>query len=736
MSARRLLVAEGVEPRAFEIGSFTVGVDASGVRVEHAGTLVWRNRPERPFVAAYRGVLQSSGTAGHLYLRERVQHAYTAQSLNDVAVSEGEVRISGRLFGGGGRSLAYRLSLTPVDDDQLGIDLRLVDDAGEQPSPAATSGAPGWWTELCWQRDARSKQFGFGVQFSRLDMTGRRVPILAAEQGVGRGAQPITFLANFKGGAGGRWWSTYAPAPVALGTDLRGFYLTDSEPCQFDFRAAERASVRLYAPRLGARVFAAQSPAALLEIYTRFSGRMEPLPAWAHAGALVGLQGGPVKAERIVADLQRHGAPVTGVWLQDWVGNRKVGFGERLWWDWQLDRERYPDWEAMCERLASMGVAPLVYVNPFLADMSTRPGGRPDLFAEANAAGHFVKRADGSTYYTDQGDFTAGLIDLSDPAAREWYLAVLADKLVETGALGWMADFGEGLPLDAVLKRGTALEWHNRYPEAWAAFNAELRARVAAASGRPAADYVTFFRSGYARSPGHARLFWLGDQTVTWDRHDGLKSALTALLASGLSGFSLQHGDVGGYTSTVPPLPRLVRDRELLARWGELMAFTAVLRTHEGNRPSLNVQVYDDEVTLADYARAARLHAAWRPLREQLMREAAASGMPVVRHAWLEYPADPLCSELDEQFFLGPNLLVAPVVRKGANSVRAYLPRGSGRWQAVFAGAEHEAAGGRWIEVAAPLGRPGLLVRTDGAAAPLSAALATALRAAVSGSVG
>ncbi len=690
-----------------EVGRHVLSIDATGVSVQTGGATTWRSVPGEAFVRAYRGSLATSGTAGHLYLRERVLERYTKQSVTGVTTTSDGVVLAGRLSSTGG-SVGYELRFTAVDDEQLGIELAL-----SPGTVAATAEEAGLWTELAWQRERGAKQFGLGVQFSRLDMAGRRVPVLTAEQGVGRGAQPITFLANLKGGAGGRWWSTYAPAPVVLGTDLRGFYLTDTHPCQFDFRAPGSSSVRLYAPKLHARAFAAPTPAALLEVYTRFSGRMEPLPEWVHRGAIVGLQGGPEKAERVVADLQRHRAPVAAVWLQDWVGNRKVGFGTRLWWDWQLDRERYPDWDAMRDRLARSGVVPMIYVNPFLADMTNRPGGRPALYDAAEAAGYFVKRSDGTTYATDQGDFKAGLIDLSNPEAREWYLMTLTEKIGETGALGWMADFGEGLPLDAALANGTALAWHNDYPQAWAEFNGELRRRLAQASGRSPSDYVTFFRSGYSRSPKDARLFWLGDQTVTWDRHDGLASALTGLLSSGFSGYSLQHGDVGGYTSTVPPLPRLVRDRELLARWGELLAFSPVLRTHEGNRPTLNVQVYDDETTLADYARAARLHAAWRPLRERLMAEAFETGMPVVRHAWLAYPEDPRSAEIHSQLFLGPAVLVAPVLRRGATSVGAYLPRGSGTWRHAFSGSLHHAQDGRWVSAAAPLGQPGVFVRVD-----------------------
>jgi len=437
---------------------------------------------------------------------------------------------------------------------------------------------------------------------------------------------------------------------------------------------------------------------------------MTPLPGWAHGGAILGLQGGGEKVERIVGEMRAAGTPVTGVWLQDWVGNRKVPFGTRLWWDWQRDEERYPDWHGMLARLAGRGIRVLTYVNPFLAPVDGRPGGRPGLFAEAASSGYFVRRPDGSTYLTDQGDFVAGLVDLSNPAARAWYLKTLAANIAESGASGWMADFGEGLPLDAVLHAGSALEWHNRYPEAWAAFNQELRSEVAARRGVSASELVTTFRSGFTRSPGSAGLFWLGDQTVTWDRFDGMASALTGLLSSGFSGFALQHGDVGGYTSTLPPLPTTVRTPELLARWGELMAFTVVLRTHEGNRPDSNVQVYSDEGTRAAFARAARLHASWRPLREELMAEAQATGMPVVRHPWLQYPDDPACADLTEQYFLGPDLLVAPVLRPGAATVRAYLPAGSGGWRHRFTGATHR-GNGTWVEVPAPLGEPGLFER-------------------------
>lgn len=733
--AGRLVLEGDARPGAWRVGVFDVVLRPDGLVVRHprspGGVAMSSARPGA-FAAAVSGEVRFAGVAGHLGVEERVVRRLADQTVASVVHAGGELRLEGRFLhrdAAGGPP--YAATFRAVDGETLELELRL----GRAGEPADLRGgtagpryhAPRLWAELLWERQAGSSVFGGGVQFSRVDLAGRRLPVLTAEQGVGRGAQPLTLLAELYAGAGGRWWSTYAPVPVLLGSDLRGLYLVDTYPMQLDLRHETTASVRVYAPSLTARIVAGSSPGELLEAYTRHAGRMEPLPDWADKGAFVGLQGGSEKVRRVVTDLERHGAPLAGVWLQDWVGNRSVGFGQRLWWDWQLNPDRYPDWGDLTAWLRERGLAALVYVNPFLADMSRRPGGRPDLFSVAKAQGRFVKTRSGEAYMTDQGDFEAGLVDLSDDGAVEWYLETLAERLAETGAGGWMADFGEGLPFDAVLANGTAHEWHNRYPEAWAAFNRRLRERLAERLGRSPGDLVTFFRSGYTRSPRDAGLFWLGDQTVTWDEHDGLRSALTGLLSSGFAGYSLQHGDVGGYTSTVAPLPRRVRTRELLARWGELMAFTSFLRSHEGNRPQLNVQVYTDELTLADFARAARTFVAWRGLRRELMEEASSRGLPVVRHPWLAYPEDPATRRLHGQFFLGRGVLVAPVTHPGRASVSAYLPAGSGRWTDPYTGVTHDAGDGGTVELSAPLGRPGVLVSEALAG---GRALSEALRAA------
>ena len=113
-------------------------------------------------------------------------------------------------------------------------------------------------------------------------------------------------------------------------------------------------------------------------------------------------------------------------------------------------------------------------------------------------------------------------------------------------------------------------------------------------------------------------------------------------------------------------------------RWIELGAFTAVFRTHEGNRPGVNHQIYSDEESLLHFSRFAKVYAAWKPYRMELVEEAAETGLPVVRHPFIHYPDDPEVYGLEYQFMVGQDLMVAPVLNPGQRTVEVYLP--AGRW--------------------------------------------------------
>ncbi len=194
---------------------------------------------------------------------------------------------------------------------------------------------------------------------------------------------------------------------------------------------------------------------------------------------------------------------------------------------------------------------------------------------------------------------------------------------------------------------------------------------------------------------------------------------MVGLLSGGVSGFSLLHSDTGGYVVLKfsvegRQVPVIARTPELLMRWMELNAFTAVFRTHEGLDPAVSAQFDTNAATLGHLARFARIYKGLAEYRKGLVVEAAARGHPVVRHLFLHYPQDANTRGLRYQFLLGPDLMVAPVLDPGVATVQVYFPEGSA-WTDLWSGGE-AGAPGEWVEMPAPLGRPAVFLRTGAAA--------------------
>jgi alpha-glucosidase len=150
----------------------------------------------------------------------------------------------------------------------------------------------------------------------------------------------------------------------------------------------------------------------------------------------------------------------------------------------------------------------------------------------------------------------------------------------------------------------------------------------------------------------------------------------------------------------------------LLLRWIELGAFTAVFRTHEGNIPGVNHQFYSDEETLRHFVRFAKIYAAWKPYRMELVREASETGLPVVRHPFIHYPEDPEVLDLEYQFMVGKALMVAPVLDPDTDTVELYLP--AGNWAHLWTGERHGSPErGVYEMVQAPIGEPAVFYAED-----------------------
>lgn len=537
---------------------------------------------------------------------------------------------------------------------------------------------------------------GFGEQPSHYNLTGHKFPVFCEEQGLGRGDKHISGLTKLAGAAGNEYTS-YAPIPFFLTDNRRGMLIDNTEYLEYDLTASETAKITVWSNEISGWVWQGE-PLEILEQYTARSGRMPELPDWAY-GTWLGLQGGAEKVKTIVQGAMDAGNPVSAVWIQDWVGKRKTRIGSRLWWRWTPDEASYPNIKQFNADMNEKGVKVLGYINSFLADEGP-------MFEEAKSKGYLVKNQAGEDYELAAGGFKAYLVDLTNPAAFEWLKGIIKTNLIGNGFSGWMADFGEWLPFDAKLHSGEdAASYHNQYPVDWARLNREA-IREAGKEG----EIVFFSRSGFGYSNKYSTLFWAGDQMNSWGKNDGLPSAITTMISSGMSGITLNHSDIGGYTTVTVPFWKNVRSRELFYRWAEFAVFTPVFRTHEGLKPNKNFQFYDDAEGQAFFAKMGKMHYALKDYFQYLGKEAAEKGWPIIRSPFLETQTQKVLNEHWYSFLVGSDLLVHPVIEKGATEVVGYFP--DGEWESVWTGGTIN--GGDKVKVQAPLGQPAVYVRVGG----------------------
>lgn len=693
------------------LGGFTALWTGNRLQIKSGSRVIWESVAAESFLRAGTQQLDAHELRGSFTTTENIVTQCTDQTITSFTQSTTEIVFKGRLSGNAACATGYVLTFTQPLTGHLKF--RVTFD-----NPAVN------YSELAYSSSADERFHGFGEQFSVLNMKGKTVPVLSQEGGVGRGHQPISAAVNLGSkGAAGDELTTYYAVPQYITNTNKSLFLESTDYSVFDLSDASRVRVRLFSGLMTGRILAGNSMLELIQRFTDYTGRMRPLPSWFNEGAIVGMQGGTDKVSTVLTELERRGTPVAGVWLQDWVGKRQTSFGSQLWWNWELDKDRYPNWDGLVNRIENRNGHVLCYINPFLVDATPKGNVRRNLYAEAVANSYLVKKADGSAYQVTNTDFAAGMVDLTNPSAVTWIKSVIKTQLIGEGRCrGWMHDFAEALPFDAVLWSGAkASEYHNRYPVDWARV-----AREAINEAGLGDDVVFFNRSGSARTPAYSTLLWQGDQLVTWDQYDGLKTAIMATLTGGFSGLSLTHSDIGGYTNATIAGIGYNREQELLERWMEFSAFTSAYRTHEGLKPEDNAQFYSNTQTYNQFDRFARVYKALAFYRTQLFQEAATKGWPVVRHPMLQYSNEPELAGLSDHMMLGSEILVAPVINKNSYNngwKKVYFPnKANTTWVHAFTGYTYgknsnapsapwwltsvNAATGSWQWVYAPIGTP------------------------------
>lgn len=523
---------------------------------------------------------------------------------------------------------------------------------------------------------------GFGEQYNATDQRGEAFDLFVSEQGIGRDG---TGLREISGDA----HTTYFPMPYYLdargfGVLARTFYRTHVDVCASD---ADVAWLEVISGEpLDLLVMHGPTPKDVVRELGEEVGIPAPPPDWAWR-AWISSQGGrdPVLAD--VAALDTESIEASAIWSQDWTGLRmNIGGGFGVEYRWEDDETLYPDLTSMITDLHARDLRFLAYANPFVdPDL-------PNHYAAMADANLLVMDASGEPYVFPAPNGMSAHPDLTNEAARDYVRNALRSMIADHGIDGWMADFGEWTPLDAVLSSGEdPRAFHNRFPIEW-----HRVTREAFDMERPDGDWVSIARSGWTGVQRYSMIHWVGDQEVSFSPTDGLPTVVPALVNLGLAAVPYTTLDIGGFSGGPS-------DRELYERWVELGAFAPIMRTHEGNMRDRNHNWDSDPETTAHFRRFAAIHAALAPDLMRWSAEAQATSVPLVRHLLLEFPDDRASWGVHDEMMLGDAFLIAPVVTQGATERQVYLPAGA-TWFHVFTGESYD--GGQTVTVSAPIGTP------------------------------
>ncbi|HEX2128581.1 MAG TPA: TIM-barrel domain-containing protein, partial [Solirubrobacterales bacterium] len=605
---------------------------------------------------------------------------YSAREVTDVRRAGGGVELVLTTSDPAGRRIVSRIA--PAGRDAIRVSARVTPDDGVYAVADSFAASPG-------------EAFrGFGGRHNALDQRGQDFYGWVEQQNVGAG--PLQPVIDLVPGSGGELYQ-FPNGPTAAYyvqsqfISSRGYgFLLDRDELSGWRMASDRDDA--WQVSVGGSeldyVVAPGAPRRAMGNLTELTGRHRTPPRWATGpmfDRLVRFSGHTPKGyladvRSDLDELERRRIPVSAYRIEAWQ-----------WLERSTVRE-------LIRELHSRGIRALLYFRSYVTE-GRQGTDRSEYYGQALANEWVAERGNGEPYiYLGNFNSPTAQIDYTDPEAVLWWKGRITEAL-RLGADGFMQDFGEQVMADMHFDDGsTGATMHNRYP---VLFHRVTRQAVERFERRhPRREIFFYTRAGYSGTPGSAAYEggnFAGDVTTDWSRSSGLASVTTDMLNRGIGGAFGYSADIGGYFDFhTPPTTK-----ELFIRWAQWAALTPVMRLHGSLFAGTHTPWSYDEETVAIYRRLSRLRLRAAPLILRLWRRAERTGVPVARPLWLEYPNDQVAAAQDQQWLLGRDVLVAPVVKEGATSRRVYFPRGCWREH----GNGRRFRGRAYAEVAAPLGR-------------------------------
>ena len=494
------------------------------------------------------------------------------------------------------------------------------------------------------------KIYGLGERFTNFIKNGQTVDIW-----------------NEDGGTGTE--QAYKNIPFYLSNRKYGLFVDNPGKVSFEVGSEKVSRVQFSVPgeEMSYSVVGGENLKAILNTYTDLTGKAPLVPDWSYGLWL---------STSFTTDYDEK----TVLEFVDGMAERNIPLSvfhfdcrwmkELEWCNFDWDKSKFPDPEGLLEKLHDRGLKICVWINSYI-------GQKSPLFEEGARNGYFIKNADGSVWQWDKWQAGMAVVDFTNPEATKWYQGYLKN-LVAMGVDCFKTDFGERIPTEGVkYYDGSDPElMHNYYTYL---YNKAVYDVLVETKG--ADEAILFARSatvGGQQFPVH----WGGDCS---SNYPSMAESLRAGLSFGMSGFGYWSHDIAGFEDQASP--------DLYKRWTQFGLLSSHSRYH-GSTAYKVPWLYGDEAV--DVAREfTELKLQLKPYLLKMAQETHETGVPMMRAMVLEFPDDPTCEDIDTQYMLGDDLLVAPVFREDGVA-RFYVPDdGTGQaWTNIITGTAYEP--GKW----------------------------------------
>ena len=491
-----------------------------------------------------------------------------------------------------------------------------------------------------------------------------------------------------------------------------GIFFDNSYRSYFDFgrTSQQRAWFGAEGGEMNYYFFSGPSIHKILGRYAELTGHMPLPPIWALGNQQSRWSYYPdTMVEEVVRQYRERDLPLDVMHLDiDYMQAYRV---------FTFDTSRFSNPKALSERLGQQGVKLVTIVDPGVKhqppanDAPQSTSSTPELdsqekryyvFDQGVAKNYFQKRKNGELFVPRVWPGDSVFVDYTLPDARKWW-GDLHRAYVDNGIAGIWTDMNE--PADFVDQTGKNQMDVVSYDEGQFTTHAKNRNVFALLMARatyeglerlqPNKRPYVITRAGYAGVQRYSTM-WTGDTNSNWE---GLALSIPMYATLGLSGQPFIGGDVGGFIGR--------GNGELLVRSYQVSFLAPFCRNHKTNdgydqEPWRFGQFYEDIIR-----KYLKLRYRLLPYLYTALEEAHRTGVPVFRPLLLNYQDDANTYNIDDEFMIGSDILVAPITRPDVTGRLVYLPRGV--WYDYWTGNNREGGKTYWVE--APLSTVPMFVR-------------------------